>query len=423
MATATNLSKHGVSSKAGASPDGASGDHAILRAFDVVYRFLASVKLAVICILTLALVLTGATFFESSYGIPAGRQYFYQNPLFSILLAFLACNIFCAATIRVPWKKRQTGFVVTHVGLLVVLSGAFVSLRYADEGRLGMIEGTSSHELVRDEHAVVRVQKLDAETGKVTNSYDMRFVPGAFAWSSESLAALSKDPSYRWKVGVARLTLGFMLIGLIGFVSYWAFKRPSWVTPATGSAFTAVLFGLTAGLGVYNALLPSGPRRDVLSDASDPFTLAVTDFLPSSGLREIRAEPDRDGRPVVKIALMATPPGAKESVDTFDGGGWFDVTEPMIPRRLGHARPRPLVSLVPDRPRPGRRGTSSTTSCTLPRIRSRIAPPGSIIGTRPKKPRSYEWVLGEALTRGDRHLAGERPGRQIRRLRGHRPGR
>src|SRR3954470_4395091 len=135
-------------------------DHWILRGFDAVYRFLASLKLAVLCILSLALVLAGAQFFGSADGIPAARQYFYQNPAFAILLAFLGTNIFCAATIRYPWKKRQTGFVVTHVGLLIILAGAFVSLRYSDEGQLGMPEGSTSGELVRIDHAVIRVQKV-----------------------------------------------------------------------------------------------------------------------------------------------------------------------------------------------------------------------------------------------------------------------
>ena len=42
-----------------------------------------------------------------------------------ILLAFLGDNILCAALIRYPWKKRQTGFVITHAGLLILLAGSY----------------------------------------------------------------------------------------------------------------------------------------------------------------------------------------------------------------------------------------------------------------------------------------------------------
>ena len=88
------------------------------RMIDAIYRFLASLKLAVISISTLAATLAYATFFESWYGAGAAQQYIYRSPGFAILLAFLGMNILCAALIRYPWKKRQTGFVVTHAGLL-----------------------------------------------------------------------------------------------------------------------------------------------------------------------------------------------------------------------------------------------------------------------------------------------------------------
>ena len=64
-----------------------------------------------------------------------------MSAIAAILLAFLGMNILCAALIRYPWKKRQTGFVVTHVGLLTLLAGSFYSVRTADEGQVGMIEG------------------------------------------------------------------------------------------------------------------------------------------------------------------------------------------------------------------------------------------------------------------------------------------
>ena len=67
-----------------------------------------------------------------------------MSPGFALLLAFLGANILCAALIRFPWKKRQTGFVITHAGLLVLLAGSWYSLQHADEGQLGMLEGEVS---------------------------------------------------------------------------------------------------------------------------------------------------------------------------------------------------------------------------------------------------------------------------------------
>ena len=77
-------------------------------------------------------------------------------------------NILCAALIRYPWKKRQTGFVVTHVGLLTLLAGSFYSVRTADEGQVGMIEGDVKSELVRSDHPVIRIWEVDPHTRERT---------------------------------------------------------------------------------------------------------------------------------------------------------------------------------------------------------------------------------------------------------------
>src|SRR5438309_11962783 len=82
------------------------------------YRFLASVKLAVVSLLSLAAVLAYGTFFEAWHGTVAAQEWVYRSPWFALVLLMLAVNIFCAAAIRYPWKRRQTGFVITHTGLL-----------------------------------------------------------------------------------------------------------------------------------------------------------------------------------------------------------------------------------------------------------------------------------------------------------------
>lgn len=85
---------------------------------DHVYRFLASVKLAVLVLGLLAGTLAYATVFERAYATSAVNESIDHGPYFAILLAFLGRNILCAALIRYPWKKHQRGFVITHAGLL-----------------------------------------------------------------------------------------------------------------------------------------------------------------------------------------------------------------------------------------------------------------------------------------------------------------
>ena len=154
------------------------------RAIDAVYRFLASLKLAVISLSSLAAALAYATFFESSYGTAAAQDYVYQSTWFAVLLAFLAINILCAALIRFPWKKRQTGFVITHAGLLVLIFGSYCSFKTADEGMVGMLEGESRASWCAGRRpGDPRPGARPAHPGS-HGEYDLPFKPGPFPWGS-----------------------------------------------------------------------------------------------------------------------------------------------------------------------------------------------------------------------------------------------
>src|SRR4051812_34215156 len=184
MATATR--KHSSSSPSpraeGQEPATRTIPGRFLLGCDAIYRFLASLKLAVFSLSTLAAVLAYATFFESWYGMAAVQEWIYRSKGFALLLAFLGMNILCAALIRFPWKKRQTGFVITHAGLLILLAGSWKSVQTADEGQLGMLEGETQKQLVRIDYPMMRVRKLDPKAEKPVSEHEMDFRPGNFAW-------------------------------------------------------------------------------------------------------------------------------------------------------------------------------------------------------------------------------------------------
>ena len=106
-----------------------------------IYEFSASLELAVLLILFIAIVLGYATFVESAFGAPAVQFGLYQTWWFNLLNALLAINIFSAAAIRYPWKRHQTGFVITHIGLLTLLFGCLVSRRKAIDAQMPIVEG------------------------------------------------------------------------------------------------------------------------------------------------------------------------------------------------------------------------------------------------------------------------------------------
>src|SRR4051812_29251020 len=100
MATATRKNPTPPPPPASRSKDESKpGGSWIVRGFDTVFRFLASVKLAVICLFILSVTLAYGTNFSSSYGMTAAGEWVYQTRWFALLLAFLGMNILCAALI------------------------------------------------------------------------------------------------------------------------------------------------------------------------------------------------------------------------------------------------------------------------------------------------------------------------------------
>lgn len=104
------------------------------------FQFSASLGLAVVLIVSLAVTLAIGTFVEAAYGTPAAQFFVYQTWWFNAIMALLAVNIFCAAAIRFPWKKHQTGFVITHIGLLTLIFGATMSRLRGIDAQLPVFE-------------------------------------------------------------------------------------------------------------------------------------------------------------------------------------------------------------------------------------------------------------------------------------------
>ncbi len=105
---------------------------------------LASLRLAVVVMVTLALTCLTATIYESKHGTPAAQRDFYQTWWFSLILASLGVNIFCAMMKRYPWKKHHTGFVLAHIGILTLLAGSLFSLHYGLDSNMPLYEGETS---------------------------------------------------------------------------------------------------------------------------------------------------------------------------------------------------------------------------------------------------------------------------------------
>jgi len=102
---------------------------------------LASLRLAVVTMLTLGAVCSWGTFYEMNHGTPAAQRDVYRTWWFALILATLGANIFCAMMKRYPWKRHHAGFVLAHIGILTLLTGSLLSLHLGLDGNLALYEG------------------------------------------------------------------------------------------------------------------------------------------------------------------------------------------------------------------------------------------------------------------------------------------
>ncbi len=101
-----------------------------------VIRFLGQLKFAIILLMILASVLIVATFYESFKGTPAVQFLIYKSIWFGLLLFAIATNVLCAALKKYPWKIHQVGFLVTHIGIILICVGSFVTFQWGIDGQL-----------------------------------------------------------------------------------------------------------------------------------------------------------------------------------------------------------------------------------------------------------------------------------------------
>lgn len=101
-----------------------------------VFKFISSIRMAVPLMLGLAGIVAWGTVVESMYNSEYASLVVYKSGWFGALLILLWINIFSSTISRIPFKKHHTGFVITHIGLLILLIGGYITNSYGIDGQL-----------------------------------------------------------------------------------------------------------------------------------------------------------------------------------------------------------------------------------------------------------------------------------------------
>lgn len=116
-----------------------------MKLIKTLYHFFGSLIFALILITCAALfVITGTVLESITSSHLFAAQYTYHHPIFLLLLICFFVNILFSATRRWPFKKKHISFLITHLGLLMVIGGTFIKNIYGIQGTMGLMEGTAS---------------------------------------------------------------------------------------------------------------------------------------------------------------------------------------------------------------------------------------------------------------------------------------
>lgn len=125
------------------------------------FRFLASLKLAVVLLILLAAILAAATFYESIYDTKTAQHLVYHSTFFALFLTMLGVNLGASMVTRYPWRKALAGFVVTHIGIIVLLIGALVTMAFGVDGSMSLAEGEKGNKITIDEPVIYFGRELN----------------------------------------------------------------------------------------------------------------------------------------------------------------------------------------------------------------------------------------------------------------------
>ena len=113
-----------------------------------IFKFISSIRLAVPLMLIVGAIVAYGTVIESNYNAEYAAMAIYKAKWFGLIIIALWINIFAATISRIPFKLHHTGFVITHIGLLTLLIGGYITNSNGIDGQLVIPEKQASSTVV-----------------------------------------------------------------------------------------------------------------------------------------------------------------------------------------------------------------------------------------------------------------------------------
>lgn len=127
-------------------------------------RAVGSLWFAALLLAVLGVCMAAATIIESRSGTEQALASVYHAEWFRMLLGLLAINLLAAVLSRPIWVRRQGGFLLTHLAVLLIFGGAMLTRAFGVDGRLSIAEGETASAFLVSGRPTLTVTEVTART-------------------------------------------------------------------------------------------------------------------------------------------------------------------------------------------------------------------------------------------------------------------
>lgn len=113
-----------------------------------VIRALASLKLAVVVIVLIGIVTAWGTIVEAQFDAHHAKKMVYDSIWMWVPMILLVVSLTAVMVDRWPWQKRHTGFVLAHIGIIILLLGSLITQRFGIDGSISFGIGEKQKNII-----------------------------------------------------------------------------------------------------------------------------------------------------------------------------------------------------------------------------------------------------------------------------------
>ena len=165
------------------------------------FLFAGSLTFGMILLSVLLVLLAWGTFVEGEYGAAVSQFVLYANVWFYGIVGLLAFNIFFSMLLRFPWRRYDIPFLVTHIGILLLVFGCYLTWQYGEEAQITLPEGTIGRvavKLDKQKFEITRIAHAAIDSSEPIPIH-IPFRPGPFSWQDYEYDNWINDGRpYKW---------------------------------------------------------------------------------------------------------------------------------------------------------------------------------------------------------------------------------